>query len=240
MTREEVVELADAVAGERRHRLRHRHEASYGAQLVVLADSSDEAVQLATAEFVRRRRNGRTCRPGRSFERRGIERSRGPMSDDLDGGRGRPARLAGRVTRSRVRDSFPGWTPPAVPAVYAIAVKPEPDSKPEHVRRHLRRPLRRPLGRAVSVQPPAGVELGASSGQPVEAVHLHLQDYGGLPSHREQIARENMAIYRPSCNPEQYDSSWKDEWIGEYTAPTTGPLTTSRDPDSDSYRAVGE
>jgi hypothetical protein len=53
---------------------------------------------------------------------------------------------------------------------------------------------------------------------------------GGLPSHREQIARELMAVYRPSCNADQYDSSWKDEWIGEYTAPTTGPLTTSRDP----------
>ena len=53
---------------------------------------------------------------------------------------------------------------------------------------------------------------------------------GGLPSHREQIARELIAVYHPSCNPEQYDSAWKDEWIGEYTAPTTGPLTTSRDP----------
>ena len=39
-----------------------------------------------------------------------------------------------------------------------------------------------------------------------------------------------MAVYHPGCNPEQYDPAWKDEWIGEYTAPTTGPLTTGRRP----------
>jgi hypothetical protein len=53
---------------------------------------------------------------------------------------------------------------------------------------------------------------------------------GGLRSHREQITRELTAIYRPSCNAEQYDAAWKDEWIGEYKTPTTGPLTTRRDP----------
>ena len=53
---------------------------------------------------------------------------------------------------------------------------------------------------------------------------------GGLRSHREQIAQELAAIYKPSCNDTHYDRSWKDEWIGGYTAPTTGPLTTSRDP----------
>ena len=53
---------------------------------------------------------------------------------------------------------------------------------------------------------------------------------GGLRSHRQQITEELVAMYHPSCNPEQYDASWKDEWIGEYRAPTTGPLTTGRDP----------
>ena len=46
---------------------------------------------------------------------------------------------------------------------------------------------------------------------------------GGLRSHREQIAQELGAIYHPSCNEQQYDQVWKDEWIGEYTAPTAGP-----------------
>ena len=53
---------------------------------------------------------------------------------------------------------------------------------------------------------------------------------GGLKSHREQISRELISIYKPSCNTDQYDQSWRSEWIGEYQAPTTGPLTTDRDP----------
>ena len=52
---------------------------------------------------------------------------------------------------------------------------------------------------------------------------------GGQPSHRERITHELIAIYHPSCNPEQYDRAWKDEWIGSYRAPTTNPLTTGRE-----------
>jgi hypothetical protein len=64
---------------------------------------------------------------------------------------------------------------------------------------------------------------------------LHICYYevpGGLPSHRQQIAKELIAVYQPGCNPDQYDQAWKDEWIGEYDAPTTGPLTTGRDPNA--------
>lgn len=53
---------------------------------------------------------------------------------------------------------------------------------------------------------------------------------GGLPSHRERITDELVAIYHPSCNPTQFDRTWKDEWIGSYEAPTTKPLTTDRTP----------
>ena len=53
---------------------------------------------------------------------------------------------------------------------------------------------------------------------------------GGTRAHREQIARELIAIYKPSCNPQQYDKSWEDRWIGEYEARTTKPLTTPKDP----------
>lgn len=53
---------------------------------------------------------------------------------------------------------------------------------------------------------------------------------GGLASHRERITEELVAIYRPSCNPAQFDRTWKDEWIGSYTAPTANPLTTRREP----------
>jgi hypothetical protein len=126
-----------------------------------------------------------------------------------------------------------GWTAPAKPAVYAIACKPEPASKPDTYAviyvdhsddlSAERFPFNHP--RASSWVRRAGSRW-----------KLYICIYevpGGLRSHREQIARELMAIYHPSCNPEQYDSSWKAEWIGEYTAPTTGPLTTSRDPAPD-------
>ena len=54
---------------------------------------------------------------------------------------------------------------------------------------------------------------------------------GAEEPHREQIVRELVAVYRPGCNPEQYDQAWEDHWIGEYQTPgTTGPLTTGRQP----------
>jgi hypothetical protein len=54
---------------------------------------------------------------------------------------------------------------------------------------------------------------------------------GGLPSHREQITQELSAVYHPGCNEQAYEPSWRKEWIGEYSAPTTGPLTTPHRPD---------
>lgn len=52
---------------------------------------------------------------------------------------------------------------------------------------------------------------------------------GGTQSHRERITEELIAAYHPSCNPEQFDRAWKDEWIGSYEAPVTKPLTTDRE-----------
>ncbi len=64
---------------------------------------------------------------------------------------------------------------------------------------------------------------------------LHVAVYevpGGTRGHREQIARELIAIYHPGCNGDQYDQAWEEHWIGEYETPgTTGPLTTGRQPD---------
>ncbi len=126
-----------------------------------------------------------------------------------------------------------GWTPPAVDAVYTVMYRPDPDAKPQEF---------------------AVIYVGHSddlSGEPFPFKHrqapcwikragdrwnLHICTYevpGGLRSHREQIAKELMAVYKPGCNPERYDQAWKDEWIGDYFAPTTGPLTTERDPSTD-------
>lgn len=123
-----------------------------------------------------------------------------------------------------------GWTPPAVAAVYAVLYKPEPETKPDRYAvtyvDHCDdlSAQRFPFGHR---RAPCWVERAGGRWK------LHVCYYevpGGLRSHREQIARELTAIYRPSCNTEQFDPAWKDEWIGEYSAPTTGPLTTRKDP----------
>ena len=123
-----------------------------------------------------------------------------------------------------------GWTPQPVPAVFAILYKPDPDGKPDRyavvyvgysedlsVERF---PFNHPAA-------PCWVRRAGSKWQ----VYICTYEVpGGLPSHREQIAQELAAVYHPSCNAQQFDRAWKDEWIGVYVAPTTGPLTTGRDP----------
>ena len=124
-----------------------------------------------------------------------------------------------------------GWTPPPAAAVYAVMYKPEPDTKPENYAvvyvGHAddlsaeRFPFRHP--RAACWIKRAGSKW---------KVYVCTYEVpGGTSAHREQIARELIAVYRPSCNEQQYDHAWKDEWIGEYSAaPTTAPVTR-RGPD---------
>jgi hypothetical protein len=121
-----------------------------------------------------------------------------------------------------------GWTPPASPAVYAILIKPDAHKETYAViyvghaddLSTERFPFNHPRAKC-------WIERAGSQWK------VYICSYvvpGGQRSHREQIAQELAAIYHPSCNEQQYDRAWKDEWIGEYHAPTTGPLTTGRDP----------
>ena len=119
-----------------------------------------------------------------------------------------------------------GWHPPAEPGIFAILHRADPDSQRFEVIY---------LGHADDL---------SQAGLPFEHPHsdlwieraggkwnLHIASYvipGGLRSHRERITEELIAIYHPSCNPEQFDRTWKDEWIQTYRAPTTKPLTTDR------------
>ena len=123
-----------------------------------------------------------------------------------------------------------GWTAPATAAVFAILYREDPDARPhdyavidvDHADDLSAAKL--PFGhpRAKSWEKRAGTRFG---------VHIAIYEVpGGTRSHREQIARQLIAVYKPGCHPEQYDQAWEDEWIGGYSAPTTGPLTTSRDP----------
>jgi hypothetical protein len=111
-----------------------------------------------------------------------------------------------------------GWTPPPAPAVYAILCKPEPENGPERYAviyvGHAddlsaeRFPFRHP--RAACWIRRAGSKW-----------KVYIATYevpGGGRPHREQIARELTAIYRPGCNARQYDHAWKPEWIGHMRA----------------------
>jgi hypothetical protein len=123
-----------------------------------------------------------------------------------------------------------GWTPPAVPAVYAILYKPDPDAKAEQYAVVY-------VGHADDLSthgfPFAHPRAQCWTQRAGSRWKVYIATYqvpGGLRSHREQIAQELVAIYHPGCNEQHYDRSWRDEWIGEYQAPTAGPLTTGRDP----------
>ena len=126
-----------------------------------------------------------------------------------------------------------GWTPPGTPAVYAIAYKPDSETRPERYAviyighsddlTAERFPFKHPRS-ACWVQ---------RAGSRWKVYICTYQVPGGGRAHREQIARELTAIYHPRCNSQQYDQAWKDHWIGEYSAPTTGPLA-ARDPDDPS------
>ena len=123
-----------------------------------------------------------------------------------------------------------GWTPPRASAVYAILIRPNPDTKPQQFAVIY-------VGRCDDLSregfPFRHRDAACWLQRASDRWDLHICTYevpGGLPSHREQIAHELIAVYQPGCNPEKYDQAWKDEWIGAYRAPTTGPLTTDRDP----------
>ena len=114
-----------------------------------------------------------------------------------------------------------GWTPPPAAGVFAVLYKPDPEGKPERYAVTYvghsddlsaeRFPFRHP--RAACWVKRAGSRW-----------KVYVATYevpGGGRGHREQIARELIAIYRPRCNTQQYDQAWKDHWIG--SEPVQGP-----------------
>jgi hypothetical protein len=123
-----------------------------------------------------------------------------------------------------------GWTPPATPAVYAVMYRPEPDTRPDRYAVIYVGHFDDPAGERFPFGHPRADCWIRRAGSRWKLYICTYEVPGGLRSHREQIAQELNAIYHPGCNEERYEPSWKDEWIGEYSAPSAGPLTTGRDP----------
>ncbi|GAA1521039.1 hypothetical protein [Nocardioides humi] len=122
-----------------------------------------------------------------------------------------------------------GWTPPAVPAVYAVFYPTDPGTERLAVCY---------VGHSADLStegfpfrhPAAACWISRTSSR----FDLRIATFevpGGTAAHREQIVQELVAVYHPSCNEQQYDQAWEPHWIGEYQAPnTTGPLTTGLTP----------
>jgi hypothetical protein len=125
-----------------------------------------------------------------------------------------------------------GWTAPERPAVYAVMYKPEPSRKPEEYGvLYVGHSDDLSTERFPFNHPSAACWLERVGGKKFELYIGTYEAPGANSRHREQIVRELVAIYKPGCNPDQYDQAWEDHWIGEYQTPgTTGPLTTGRDP----------
>lgn len=127
--------------------------------------------------------------------------------------------------------SLAGWTPPAVPAVYAVLAKGHPDRPQEFAVIY--------VGHSDDMStegfPFKHSRAAAWVARAGNRFNLHICWYevpGGTRNHRVQISEELAAIYDPSCNLDKFDRSWKDEWIGEYDTAVTDPLTTGRDPNA--------
>ena len=123
-----------------------------------------------------------------------------------------------------------GWNAPARAAVYAIVVRPDPERKAQE---YAVIDVDHADDLSLEGFPFRHQRASCWMQRATNRYQIHICTYevpGGLRSHREQIVRELVAVYEPGCSPDQYDRSWKREWIGDYTAPTTGPLTTERDP----------
>jgi hypothetical protein len=121
-----------------------------------------------------------------------------------------------------------GWTAPALAAVYAIMYKPDP-ARDRYAVIYVDHADDLAAQRFPFQHPRAACWI-RRAGSRWKVYICTYEVPGGTRAHREQIARELMAVYRPRCNDERYSPAWKDEWIGEYSAPTTRPVAR-RGPD---------
>lgn len=123
-----------------------------------------------------------------------------------------------------------GWTAPSSPALYAIAYKPEPDSRPDAYAVIYVGHSDDLAGEGFPFNHPRAHCWVERAGSRWKVYVCTYEVAGGGRRHREAIARELVAIYDPHCNLQKYDRAWKKEWIGQYTAEVTGPLAP-RGPD---------
>ena len=123
-----------------------------------------------------------------------------------------------------------GWTPPPRPGVYAILYQPDSAARPGRYAVIYAGHSENLAGERFPFRHPAAACWIRRAGDRWKVYVASFEVPGGGPGHREQIVRELVACYRPGCNSERFDPAWKGHWIGDYSAPTTGPVAR-RGPD---------
>jgi len=110
-----------------------------------------------------------------------------------------------------------GWTAPPIAAVYAILYKPDPDRKPERYAVTYVGHGDDLSAERLTFQHPRAHCWVQRAGSRWKVYVCTYEIAGGTPLYRETLVRELIAIYRPHCNVERYEQSWRDEWIGRET-----------------------
>jgi hypothetical protein len=102
-----------------------------------------------------------------------------------------------------------GWIPPGRPAVYAI-MRLLPDNRYPVIYVGHSPDL---SGEGFPFRHPHASRWITRAGSKWK-VHVAFYEVpGGTEAHRETIVNELIAVYRPSCNSQQYVNSWRPEWI---------------------------
>lgn len=107
-----------------------------------------------------------------------------------------------------------GFVPPATPAVFVILYRADPQGRPDrYAVTYVGHSDDLSAERLPFRHPSAGCWVKRAGSK----WRLHIATFeapGATRAHREQIARELIACYKPRCNNEKLVNSWKPEWIG--------------------------
>lgn len=125
-----------------------------------------------------------------------------------------------------------GWTPPKVAAVYTIMSLNDPENKPQEYSTIYVGQSADLTSEGFPFRHPRSTAWIARAGNKFNLQVCWYEIPGGTERHRLQVVGELLAVYQPSCNDEEYEQVWNDEWIGEYSNTFTDPLKTSRDPNN--------
>ena len=125
-----------------------------------------------------------------------------------------------------------GWTPQKVAAVYTVMCLNDPENKPQEFSTIYVSHSADLTTEGFPFKHPRAASWVARAGNKFNVYIAWYEILGGSVKHREQVVGELLAVYKPSCNDEDYEQVWNDEWIGEYSNAFTDPLQTSRDPNN--------